>query len=627
MKLSDLLYTIEPKSLGKESLKNLIERHPNIEFISLAGVDISGNETDERIPISFLSENMEAIFDHKPVLQTDGSSIALNTISRLNDAKVDMILDLESRWYVDYNQDLRFEETELPVGTIRIPVFLMHKNECVDSRSILIKASNSLQSHLIAHLNAFYDQKDDEVIAIIPTIGTEMEFWVKTPAETISVEELRTAQTMQENYWQRTQGNVRTALEQTLLMMDHYGLQPEMGHKEVGGVKPKIDKTGHFDGIMEQIEIDWKYATDLQAVDNEVFARSLIREVFRSNKLEVTFKAKPIEGVAGSGKHTHIGLTALCRSGKKVNLFNPTDEDNYLSRLGFACLMGILKNYEIINPFVSSTTDAFKRLKPGYEAPVCVACCLGHSPRLPSRNRTVLIGLIKEIGSPMSTRFELRSPNPHTNLYLSLASIYLAILDGLKFFEAHPTSEEEMLRILSKKPWEEVLYLEKDKLYRSENDIFDDYTLEERDTLFGVHPRNVWENVYQFTAYKEKLQVLYQDQVFSPRFIEAYGDFCIKRWKTVIINRLIPEYMDSVKECVPIEHKDSNGEDLSRFEVIRQLKLELYKDTSEKLSLFSQITRALEEKEYEKASKLLNLVETRIQKLKTLYREYRENFL
>ncbi|HQC36939.1 MAG TPA: hypothetical protein PLF98_01405, partial [Thermotogota bacterium] len=135
------------------------------------------------------------------------------------------------------------------------------------------------------------------------------------------------------------------------------------------------------------------------------------------------------------------------------------------------------------------------------------------------------------------------------------------------------------------------------------------------------------ENVYQFTAYKEKLQVLYQDQVFSPRFIEAYGDFCIKRWKTVIINRLIPEYMDSVKECVPIEHKDSNGEDLSRFEVIRQLKLELYKDTSEKLSLFSQITRALEEKEYEKASKLLNLVETRIQKLKTLYREYRENFL
>jgi glutamine synthetase len=627
MDKSEMAYSFVPKGLKKEEVKDFIDRHPNIRFVSLSGIDISGNDTDERIPIGFLLENLDAIFERKPVLQTDGSSIALNTISRLSDAKVDMIIDLEAHWYVDYNQDLLYEGTEMPVGTLRIPAFLVHKNEFVDSRSILIKALNALRTYFLEHIDAFYDSKGDDVVEIIPTVGTELEFWVKTPAETISVEELQTSQIMQENYWQRTQGSVRTALEQTLMLLEKYGLHPEMGHKEVGGVKPKIDKTGHFDGIMEQIEIDWKFDNALQAVDNEIFVRTIVKEAFRSNKLEVTFKAKPIEGVAGSGKHTHIGFVAVCRSGKKVNLFNPVDDSHYLSRIGFASLMGMLKHYEIINPFVSSTVDAFKRLKPGYEAPVCIACCLGHDPFLPSRNRTVLIGLVKEIGSPMSTRFELRSPNPYTNLYLALASVYLSILDGLKYFAEQTLPEEEMLRILTKKPWEEVPYLEKNKLYRTEEDIFDDYTQEERDTLFGTHPRNVWENVHQFTIHKEKLGILYQDQVFSPKFIEAYGDFCIKRWKTVIINRLIPEYMESVKECVRIENQDYNGADISRYEVIQQLKMDLYKDSSEKSSLFTQIIQSFNKKDYERASNLLNAVEVKIAKLKTLYREYRENFL
>jgi glutamine synthetase len=627
MDKSEMAYSFVPKGLKKEEVKDFIDRHPNIRFVSLSGIDISGNDTDERIPIGFLLENLDAIFERKPVLQTDGSSIALNTISRLSDAKVDMIIDLEAHWYVDYNQDLLYEGTEMPVGTLRIPAFLVHKNEFVDSRSILIKALNALRTYFLEHIDAFYDSKGDDVVEIIPTVGTELEFWVKTPAETISVEELQTSQIMQENYWQRTQGSVRTALEHTLMLLEKYGLHPEMGHKEVGGVKPKIDKTGHFDGIMEQIEIDWKFDNALQAVDNEIFVRTIVKEAFRSNKLEVTFKAKPIEGVAGSGKHTHIGFVAVCRSGKKVNLFNPVDDSHYLSRIGFASLMGMLKHYEIINPFVSSTVDAFKRLKPGYEAPVCIACCLGHDPFLPSRNRTVLIGLVKEIGSPMSTRFELRSPNPYTNLYLALASVYLSILDGLKYFAEQTLPEEEMLRILTKKPWEEVPYLEKNKLYRTEEDIFDDYTQEERDTLFGTHPRNVWENVHQFTIHKEKLGILYQDQVFSPKFIEAYGDFCIKRWKTVIINRLIPEYMESVKECVRIENQDYNGADISRYEVIQQLKMDLYKDSSEKSSLFTQIIQSFNKKDYERASNLLNAVEVKIAKLKTLYREYRENFL
>mgnify|MGYP002729367799 CR=1 FL=1 len=88
---------------------------------------------------------------------------------------------------------------------------------------------------------------------------------------------------------------------------------------------------------------------------------------------------------------------------------------------------------EATNPFVSSTTDAFNRLKPGFEAPVCIVTSLGHKPELPSRNRSILIGLIRDIGNPKATRFELRAPNPFTNTYLCVSCLYLTALDGIEY--------------------------------------------------------------------------------------------------------------------------------------------------------------------------------------------------
>ena len=109
-------------------------------------------------------------------------------------------------------------------------------------------------------------------------------------------------------------------MEQTLEILDHYGFCVEMGHKEVGGVKAKMGNSGNFDHIMEQLEIDWKYSTPMQAADNEAQIKHIIRDVFRMNGLEVTFLAKPIHGVAGSGEHTHFGLAARLKDGKVINL-------------------------------------------------------------------------------------------------------------------------------------------------------------------------------------------------------------------------------------------------------------------------------------------------------------------
>ncbi len=104
-----------------------------------------------------------------------------------------------------------------------------------------------------------------------------------------------------------TKGIVRTALEDSLIMMENYDLHPEMGHKEVGGVKSKIDSNGNYH-ILEQLEIDWKYSTAMQTCDNLLIVKSIIKETFKRHKLDVTFLAKPIEKVAGNGAHLHFSI-------------------------------------------------------------------------------------------------------------------------------------------------------------------------------------------------------------------------------------------------------------------------------------------------------------------------------
>ena len=84
-----------------------------------------------------------------------------------------------------------------------------------------------------------------------------------------------------------------------------------------------------------------------------------------------------------------------------------------MSAIGYGSLMGLLKNYEVINPFVSATNDSLNRLKPGFEAPVCVVTSLGHTPEIPSRNRTILAGLIRDLSNPYATRFV---PRPRSYL-------------------------------------------------------------------------------------------------------------------------------------------------------------------------------------------------------------------
>ncbi|MDK0630866.1 glutamine synthetase [Clostridium perfringens] len=628
----DLLFTIPKKYHNKESLISIFEDHPEIKFVSLVGVDLAGNDTDEKIPSKLFLKDMDS-FLHGTAVQTDGSSVVLPGIATLNNAKVDMIADLDCKWFVDYNYDFIDPLTNRPVGTLRIPCFLIHEDKAVDSRHILKNSIDTFKSNIFSLLKKYPETlndlniKFDDIDDLLLTSATELEFWVKTPNDKALIEELSTSEVLQEQYWTRTKGNVRTALEQSLLYMDEYGFEPEMGHKEVGGVKAKLTSSGQFDHIMEQLEIDWKFSDAMQAADNELFIRTLVKETFRRNGLEVTFLAKPISGVAGSGEHTHLSLSLKLKDGRMINLFNPT-KNHFLSKIGYGSIMGILKNYEVMNPFISATTDSLKRLKPGFEAPVCIVTSLGQSPEIPSRNRTILAGLIRDPHNPLATRFELRSPNPFTNTYLCIASSYMAMLDGIKYALENDKTEDDLLAELSKKPGEEADYLEKSRAYRSEEDVFEDFTDSQRDEYFGVAPATVFENLSAFDKYPEKVEVLKVNSVFTDKLINSFKMATTKRWTTEITSRIIPSYTKDIRAAKQLHCCDKALDlDVSTWMTINELRHITMKDSYHRRSLFTQIKNAINESDFEKASDLQIKLDKNMSELNDLYSTYKKNLL
>ena len=450
---------------------------------------------------------------------------------------------------------------------------------------------------------------------------------MKTPSEKETVQHLSISQRLQEQYWQRMRGNVRTAMEQTIEELDARGLHVEMGHKEVGGIKPKIDDDGHIFDVCEQLELDWLFSTNpLQAADNELEARIVVREVFRRNGLDVSFRAKPIIGVAGSGEHTHVGIAALLKNGKTINLLAPEDmKSDFLSTIGYGFIMGILHNYEATNPFVSSTTDAFNRLKPGFEAPVCIVTSLGHTPEVPSRNRSILMGLIRDIDNPKATRFELRAPNPFTNTYLCVSCLYLTALDGIEYALKSGKSAAELLAELSKKPGEDADYLEKDRAYRCEENVFEDFSDEERDAAFGKPPATVWENVKIMKANPDKVAALTRGGTLSEKIVDSFLASIVYRWKNELIDRIIPGVEAAVRGYKKLDNDDKIDE--RRWKSIKAKRVELAKDLDDEKCICTRLKEALEKDDYDTASDLQLEMMKKAQALEKEYHVYALNIL
>jgi len=634
--LNRMLYTLRPDEHDPETVKNRLAAHPEVRFVSFTGVDMAGHNTDEKIPVRAFLEDMEKLLSDG--VQTDGSSVALPTIADLSNARVDIMPDQDVNWYVEYNFNNRDYETGLPTGTLRIPSFLRHNGDVmVGSRTFLKDSMDRFRAGLeeVLRNNPYvFDHiggvdSYDDIDELLFTNATELEFWVKTPDDRADRNQLSIAQELKEQYWKRVTGPVGTAMEQTLEILEHYGFGVEMGHKEVGGVKAKMGNTGTFDHIMEQLEIDWKYADPMQAADNESQVKNIVKDVFRMNSLDVTFRAKPMIGVAGSGEHTHFGIAARLKDGTVTNLFEPVDrEADFMSPVGYGALMGILKNYELLNPIVAPTHDSFQRLKPGYEAPVCIVTSLGVDHKTPSRNRTILIGLVRDLKNPLSTRFELRSPNPHTNSYLIIGATYMTMLDGIRAALKAKKIPSELETSISKKYGEKDFYLDKNREYRSELNIYTDYTREEREKLFGVPPANVWQCFSVWGGrdeVAEKTRIITDGDETAGLILRSYREQMILKWQMEYHDRYIQNTMDFLRSCRMLHDDDTNDYDQKNWKAIAELKDLIGHEVNGRASLLMQARNAIDCENYEELSRLEIIIEEKLEELRNAYNKYQRN--
>lgn len=189
-----------------------------------------------------------------------------------------------------------------------------------------------------------------------------------------------------------------------VMVMQQVGLQIEAQHHEVA--------------TAGQAEIDMKAAPLVKMGDNLKWYKYVVKNVARRNCKTVTFMPKPLFADNGSGMHIHM---SIWKEGKPLFA---GDKYAGLSEMALHAAGGILKHAAAICAFTNPTTNSYKRLVPGYEAPVNLAYS--------SRNRSASVRIPMYSASPKAKRLEVRFPDPSCNGYLAFSAILMAALDGIE---------------------------------------------------------------------------------------------------------------------------------------------------------------------------------------------------
>lgn len=176
-------------------------------------------------------------------------------------------------------------------------------------------------------------------------------------------------------------------------------------------------EASHHETAPGQHEIDFKYADVIEACDNIQTFKLVVKTIARKHGLHATFMAKPLYGIAGSGMHCNMSLFK-----GQENVFYDETGEMQLSQTAYHFMAGLLEHARAFTAVCNPTVNSYKRLVPGFEAPVYVAWS-GH-------NRSPLIRIPEARG--LSTRLELRSVDPTANPYLAMAVLLEAGLDGIR---------------------------------------------------------------------------------------------------------------------------------------------------------------------------------------------------
>lgn len=199
---------------------------------------------------------------------------------------------------------------------------------------------------------------------------------------------------------------------ETIFALQDMGIQVEYSHHEVAP---------------SQHEIDLRYDEGLKMADKAVTLRIVVKEIARKHGIYATFMPKPLFGVNGSGMHTHQSLF----KGDKNAFYDPREPQD-LSRVGRSYIAGIMRHAREMAAVTNQWVNSYKRLVPGYEAPVYVAWA--------RRNRSTMIRVpMYKPGKEQATRIEFRSPDPACNPYLAFAVMLAAGMRGIE--EDYPLPE------------------------------------------------------------------------------------------------------------------------------------------------------------------------------------------
>ncbi|MEE9567705.1 MAG: glutamine synthetase family protein [Desulfobacteria bacterium] len=203
---------------------------------------------------------------------------------------------------------------------------------------------------------------------------------------------------------------------ETIFALQDIGIQVEYSHHEVAP---------------SQHEIDVRYDEGLRMADKTMTLRIVVKEMARRNGFYATFMPKPIFGENGSGMHTHQSLF----KGDKNAFFDAGDE-YHLSAVGKCYISGIMRHAREMAAITNQWINSYKRLVPGYEAPVYVSWG--------RRNRSAMVRVpMYKPGKEGATRIEFRSPDPACNPYLAFAVMLAAGLKGIEEDYALPDPVEE----------------------------------------------------------------------------------------------------------------------------------------------------------------------------------------
>ena len=369
--MTDFKYTrLDKKDFTKEEIISLIKEH-NIKFIKLQFVDINGQVKNMSIP----SEHIDKALDNEIML--DGSSIkGFRSIETS-----DMF------FHPDINS---------------FQILPWRNQEGVNCARLICDIYNADGTPFegCPRCNLKRVMEKAKKMGYSMNIGPEAEFFL------FSLDK---------------DGNVTTETQDSA---GYYDVGPEdLGEDIRSDIVLTLQEMGfdieasHHEVADGQHEIDFRYADILTAADNVTSFKVAVKAIAAKHNLHATFMPKPIFGINGSGMHCNI---SLFKDGE--NAFYDENAEYQLSDTAKYAVGGILKHVKSITAITNPTVNSYKRVVPGYEAPVYLAWSLA--------NRSALVRVPAKRG--VSTRVELRSPDPSCNPYLAFAAILECALDGIR---------------------------------------------------------------------------------------------------------------------------------------------------------------------------------------------------